>query len=177
MSRINDALKQARESQPNQPPAGVPPLTPLARTTGGIGWILPAVVALLLVTAGIFIGVALFKHPPAPVVAPVASAPAIPVAQPKPVEPAPIAAVAAVTVQTNQVPATNIVAAMVPPAAPPALKLQCIFADPKRPWAIVSGQTVFVGDALGDFRVAEISQKVIILKTPGGTVKKLTLPE
>jgi hypothetical protein len=174
MSRINDALKQARESQPNQPPAGVPPLTPLARTTGGIGWILPAVVALLLVTAGIFIGVALFKHPPAPVVAPVASAPEIRVAQPKPIELAPVAIVA---VQANQVPATNIVAAMVPPAAPPALKLQCIFADPKRPWAIVSGQTVFVGDALGDFRVAEISQKVIILKTPGGTVKKLTLPE
>jgi hypothetical protein len=36
---------------------------------------------------------------------------------------------------------------------------------------------VFVGDALGDFRVAEISQQFIILKTTGGIVKKLTLPE
>ncbi len=143
MSRINDALKQARQAQQNQPPAGVPPLTPAAtKTPGGVGWVLPATVILLLAAACLFIGLALFKRPAAPVIT-----------------------------QTNKTPATNVATV----TAPPQLKLQGIFADPKRPCAIVSGKTVFAGDLVDDFRVTKISQKTITLKKPDGTEKKLTL--
>lgn len=175
MSRINDALKQARQSQRNQPPAGVPPLTPAAATTlGGIGWILPATVVLLLVAAGIFLGLAFFKHTATPVVTPAARVAEIAVPQPAPVEPAPVAVV---TVQTNAVPVINSVAVIAPPVTAPQPRLQGIVADPRRPWAIVSGNTVFVGDAVADFRVTAISQKTVTLKMTDGSVKTLTLPE
>ncbi len=165
MSRINDALKQARQAQQNQPPAGVPPLTPAAtKTPRGVGWILPATVILLLIAACLFIGLALFKRPAAPVT----GQPDIAATPTNPVEPA---TVVAVITQTNKTPATNVATV----TAPPQLKLQGIFADPKRPCAIVSGKTVFVGDLVDDFRVTKISQKTITLKKSDGTEKKLTL--
>jgi hypothetical protein len=42
-------------------------------------------------------------------------------------------------------------------------------------WAIVDGQTVHVGDRLGDFRVKEISPRNVTLEKADGSQKKLGL--
>jgi hypothetical protein len=54
-----------------------------------------------------------------------------------------------------------IVVAPVPKPAPP--KLQAIFFNPRRPSAILSGKTVFIGDRFGEFRVAAITQTSVTL--------------
>ena len=68
MSLINDALKQARQSQPNNPPSGSPPpLSPVeSASRGGINWFLLALIVLLLVAAGFFFGLSLSKPAPLP---------------------------------------------------------------------------------------------------------------
>jgi hypothetical protein len=38
------------------------------------------------------------------------------------------------------------------PAEPPPLKLQGVIIHPTRPSAIISGKTVFIGDAVGEAR-------------------------
>ena len=182
MSRIKDALKEVEKKQSNQPPGGIPPLTPATgRTAGGIGWVLPVIIWLLLLAAGIFIGLAFVKRAAEPKTAvpvagtPVVPAPAVPVVQLKPVQPAPVAVV---TPPTNSIHQTNPVAVVIkPPPSPPPLKLQGIGADPKNPWAVLNGKTIFVGDSVGDFRVTEISGQTVTMKKSDGTVKTLSLPE
>ncbi len=53
---------------------------------------------------------------------------------------------------------------MVPPK-PPEPKLQGILFAAARPCAIVSGKTVFVGDRVGEFRVAAISKDDLTLQS------------
>jgi hypothetical protein len=53
--------------------------------------------------------------------------------------------------------------------------LQGIVYSPTRPWAIVNGQTVQVGDWLGEFRVKAISPYGVILEKTDGSQKKLGL--
>lgn len=180
MSRINDALKQVQQSQSGQPPAGVPPLTPAARTaTGGVNWGLPILIGLLLLGAGIFIGMALFQHF---TTLPAASAPvnlaAIAVTSPKAVEPTVAVAVATpvkVVPATNQPTVAPVVAVPVAAVVPAPLKLQGIMADPGRPSAIINGQTVLVGDQVGDFRVKAISPTTVTLEKADGSMKTLSL--
>jgi len=151
MSLINDALKQASQSRPKNPPSDPPPLAPVVSTSrGDMSWLAPVMIILFLAAAGIFIGLSLSK--PVPLVA--ATHPVEPVSPDQ----------QRVAVATNTAAAVpNTVVATAPPK-PPEPKLQGILFDAARPCAIVNGRTVYVGDYVGGFRVAAISQAGVKLQ-------------
>ena len=161
MSLINDALKQTKQARQQSPPANPPPLSPVeSAARESLGWLLPGIVVLLLVTVGVIVGLSLFK--PVPL-----AASAAPVTHAQPVAVAPAtqqieSAAATLSAATNTLSNSNTVA-VVPPK-PPEPKLQGILFAAKRPCAIVSGKTVFVGDFLGKFRVAAILKDSITLQ-------------
>jgi len=165
MSLINDALKQARRSQQNNPPSGQPPLPPVESVSrGAMSWFLLMAIVLLLSVAGFFIGLSLSKHtpPPPPLATVPATAPQLsPTQQVESVSNSTLAA-------TNTTSVSNEVAA-VPPPPPPEPKLQGILFDPTRPCAIVDGATVFIGGRVGEFRVTAISKDKVTLKSGTGT--------
>ena len=151
MSLINDALKQARQSQQQNPPSALPPMRPVAPAPrGAADWLLPLAVIALVVAAIFFIWLALARHK-----MPVAKAPEIP-------------ATPAVARVTSAPPVSNIVA-VVPLVLP---KLQGIVYGEKS-WAIVDGKTVYVGDRVGNFRVKEIFPNSITLEDANGSEQKL----
>jgi hypothetical protein len=153
MSLINDALKQARQSQQQNPPSAMPPMRPIATAPrGAADWLLPLVVIVLVVAAIFFIRLALAGHKTTVAKAPETSA-------------AP-----AVARVTNAPVVSNVVAA-VPPPLP---KLQGIVYGEKS-WAIVDGKTVYVGDSVGNFRVKEIFPNSITLENPDGSEQKLEI--
>ena len=66
--------------------------------------------------------------------------------------------------------ATNAALAVAPePPKPAPLRLQAILFNPKRPSAIISGKTVFIGDRVGVLRVASIDQECAVLTGPSQT--------
>jgi len=70
--------------------------------------------------------------------------------------------------------ATGAIAVAAPPTPPPAPqldppRLQGIVFHPTRPWAIIGGKSVFVGDKVGGFRVREIKANHVTLVTAGQT--------
>jgi hypothetical protein len=66
--------------------------------------------------------------------------------------------------------ATNTAAVTPPPPPKPApLRLQAIVFNPRRPSAMISGKTLFVGDKLGDLRVVAIDQQSATLAGAGQT--------
>jgi hypothetical protein len=174
MSLINDALKQARRSQQNNPPSVRPPLPPVESVSrGGMSWFLLGAIVLLLAVAGFFIRLSLSKHtlPPPMVAAPATTLTTAP-------ELSPIQQVESVSnvppISTDASSDSNVVAAVPPPLPPPEPKLQGILFDPTRPCAIVNGITVFVGDRVGEFRVTAISKDKVTLKS-GTETKVLSL--
>jgi hypothetical protein len=114
---------------------------------------------------------------PAPVAAP--GAVPVPASQPKPPAPAAAATPAVGTadgapdspvVDVQESPVTNSVPVAAPePPKPVPLRLQAIFFHPKRPSAIISGKTVFVGDKVRDLRVVAIDQGSATLAGAGQT--------
>jgi hypothetical protein len=73
--------------------------------------------------------------------------------------------------------ATNAVAiAPTPQPKPAPLRLQAIVFNPKRPSALISGKTLFLGDKLGDARVVAIDRESATL-VGGGKTNVLSLPE
>jgi len=166
MSNINDALKRTQQAQtktstmPDSKMPGMPPVN--SRPDRATSWILPVMVSFLLVAAGLFIGLALLTHTSNKMVVQarprttptaksgVASAPG----------PKPAAAAQATT------PAS---------IAAPALKLQGIVYATTRPWAIVDGQTLHVGDPLGEYRVQAIAPDSVTLEKADGSREKLSL--
>jgi hypothetical protein len=56
------------------------------------------------------------------------------------------------------------------------LKLQGIFFHPTRPAAMISGNTVYIGDQIGNLRVVAIDQHTATL-AGGGETNILKLPE
>jgi hypothetical protein len=168
MSLINDALKQARRSQQNNPPSIQPPLPPVESVSrGGMNWFLLVAIVLLLAVAGFFIGLSLTKHTPQP---PATAPPPMLATAPEPLPIQPAESVSNSTpVVTNTPSVSNEVADVPPP--PPEPKLQGILFDPTRPCAIVDGTTVFVGDRAGEFRVTAISKDKVTLKS--GTETKV----
>jgi hypothetical protein len=62
------------------------------------------------------------------------------------------------------------------PPKPAPLRLQAIIFNPRRPSAMISGKTLFIGDKLGDLRVVAISKESAILAGAGQT-NVLTLSE
>jgi hypothetical protein len=176
MSLINDALKRAKQTEKSTPPPlSGQPLQPVeAAPRGGMNWFLLLVAAALLAGAGLFIGMALARRAPAH---PSASAGASEVRTPTPTPPPPEVSnenetpaaaptVASTSTQTSahMAVATNI--------APPPPRLQGIVYA-ARPWAIVSGKTVYVGDYVGDMRVDGISQNSVTLVGDGETNRLL----
>ncbi len=157
MSRINDALKRAQRAQRKNPPSDtkMPRLLPVESKPGSvIGWILPGVIGFLIVAACLFIGMALVTS----TVTKTSGQSRLLAAQPANLVTIPAPA-----------PASNA------PPPPPEPKLQGIVYTATRPWAIVDGQTVHVGDRLGEFRVKEISQRSVTLEKADGSQKKLGL--
>ena len=151
MSLINDALKQAKQSQQPNPPSPPPSLAPVeSASQGGGSWLAPVMILLLLVAAGIFIGLSLFKHG-----SPAAGTPPVAATVTQQVK----TAMAILPVVTNPPPA-----AVVPPK-PPGPKLQGILYTVIRPCAIISGKTVFVGDSMGKLRVVAISKDSVTLQS------------
>ena len=63
-----------------------------------------------------------------------------------------------------------------PPPKPAPLRLQAIIFSPRRPSAMISGKTLFVGDKLGDLRVVAINKDSATL-VGGGQTNVLSLPE
>ena len=171
MSLINDALKQARQShQPNQADGKLPlrPVVPAPR--GAAHWMLPLAVIALIGAAAFFIWLALAGHK-----APSAKAPELSATQPASPAPAPAPVpVPPVAIATNKPVVSKNVAA-VPSFLPPP-KLQGIFYG-RKSWAIVDGNTFYVGDRVDNFRVKEISPDSITLESPDGSEKKLVLGE
>lgn len=160
MSLINDALKQTRQSRPQNPPSHPPPLAPVASACqSGGSWLAPVIILLLFAAAGIFIGLSLSKHAPS-----AASTPLLAATR---------KAATAVPSVVAHPPPDTITATTTPPK-PPELKLQGILFAAARPCAIVSGKTVFVGDHVGEFRVAAILKNSITLQS-GSATKVLSL--
>jgi hypothetical protein len=199
MSLINDALRRAKAVEQNAP---APTHTELRfrpvdcnvipRRSNARWYLLGLII--LLVGAGFiafqFVGE---KNPfklspaqpvqarstvdPAPVSVPPPVAQVAPVPQPAQVSsPAlPAAVLSSALAQTNLSVATAETA--VAPAAPKAveLKLQAIVFNPRNPSAMINGKTFFVGDKVGDFRLAAVDQETATLVKAGKT-NVLALP-
>ena len=180
MSLINDALKRAKEAQRKETPSGGSPMRPVEAkpTERDFGLVLPVVIVLLVVTAIVFIGLAMTRQPATSTVKNIAAAPAIVPPQ------APTQTVAiAVVPATNPPPAALPVpapATSAPPAevispapikaeAPKPVRLQGIAYDPLISWAIVNGKTVYVGDFVNGMQVMTISRKSVTLVGNGQT--------
>jgi hypothetical protein len=220
MSLINDALRRARQTQQQSPPASRQPLVPVEPKPRGISRMLPLAVGVLFAAACFFLGLSLASRTSPPVAVaplpppkqsdkPVPVAPA-PLPEPKvapatkpapklslsattanpvvvaPLPPKTVASAAPTAPAAPAAPAKVAAPAATPPAVPkptatppsplpPEPKLQGIFFDPSRPWAIVSGKTVYAGDRVGDFRVKEISKNTVTLEKADKTLKVLDL--
>lgn len=173
MSLINDALKRARQSQPQHPqaPAPAPPVTlPPVETAppAGPGAFVLVLIMLLILAAFSFIALAVIPRKQTaqkiPAAAPGKFAQVI---APAPVSSNPPAAVPATT--------QTVAAVAPPPPAAPALRLQGILINSDRPQAIVNGQSVFVGDTVNGFLVKGISRNHVSFIAPDGSEKTLTL--
>jgi hypothetical protein len=146
MSLINDALKQTKQSQPQNPPPPPPALPPVeSAPAGGGNWLVPVVIILLFAAAGIFVGLSLSRR-------------ALPVAAASKVKPVAVV----LPVVTHPPPGSNSVAVVTP--KPPEPRLQGILLAMTRPCAIISGKTVFVGDQVDGLRVAAISKDSVTLQ-------------
>lgn len=169
MSLINDALKRAKQTQQENPPA-TPPLEFRAAEPGQkenrrttlliVG--LSLVVVMILGLAGLLVWFVTQAKPSSlPVTARVADAPLAPLPQKVAAEPAPgLASKTNAYIErpdeenTNRVPVIAVIAEALQPAA---LKLQGIYFNPSAPSAIVNGRTLYLGDRVGGFRLMAIS--------------------
>lgn len=187
MSLVNDALKRAKQAQPNAaPPPDLPAMRPdfSPRPKQGNRFVLPALVGVIFL-----MGVLLLwqwsrsgnaptpvrartipetaQSSPPPAIAPIPPiAPTTPVSTPPPVPPAP---------------ATKIAAAPAPVAAPapppvPTYKLQSIFYTRKNPSAVINGKLLQIGDRIGEARVKLIEKDAVTVVTLKGETKVLELP-
>jgi hypothetical protein len=202
MSLINDALKRAKEAQQQAPPSPSSqmhfrPVEPAQHARHGLGLMLPAALAVVALLALFLVWqraqerqltgpqaaraltapaaqATIAPQPASPLVT--ATAPVTAVANP-PAATAP-ATPASPPVTEDQQSEVSISAAILPPPAPkPApLRLQAIVFNPKRPSALISGKTLFIGDKLGDSRVVAIDQESATLVGAGKT-NVLSLPE
>jgi len=154
MSLINDALKRARHAQRPGTRTGTAPLRPAdpGRSENHAGRWLIAAIILLLVVASFFFGLAMTQRPArkSEVQSQSVEMPPATVA----IAPVPaVLPVAAVAMQTSP--------SVAAPSKP--LRVQAIVSDPVRPWAIVNGQTVYIGSLVEQMRVAAITRDSITL--------------
>jgi hypothetical protein len=203
LKRTKEAQQQAARSA--SPGAHLRPLVAAPSPARGPGRVWPGVLGVAGLLALFLIWQAIRSPGPAPVVAAAPARPepspagrssttgpglegaspvSLPASQPAPGSGAPEADPA-----TNQ-PAVEIVSACGPaPAAPspaaaapetpvpgpPPLKLQAIVFHPTRPWAMISGKTLFVGDRLGEMELVAVGREGATLVGAGQT-NVLNLP-
>ncbi|MDR3455806.1 MAG: hypothetical protein P4N60_00050 [Verrucomicrobiae bacterium] len=148
MSLINDALKQARQAPPRNPPNSLPPLQPApAESSPTAVWLVPAIIIFLVFAAIFFIGWAAAHR----------TVHSIVTAPPDP----------ETTQQVEVVSTPVVVPAPPPPAAAPDLpKLQGIFYSPTAPSAILDGKTVRPGDKFRQYKVTAITKFTVTLIDP-----------
>ena len=160
MSRINDALKQARQSQPRSA-ANLTPQHIAANEdrTSPLVWIIPSVIIFLIIAAIFFISWATAHHTMNSIVGDtdwptnhVSAASSVPTVKPTTPAPAP--------------PPPVTVAEDLP-------VLQGIFYSTTAPTAIVDNKNVSPGDQLRQYRVKEITKYSVILTGPDGKDIKL----
>jgi hypothetical protein len=166
MSLINDALKRAKQSQKKNPAGGGQPLIPVeSNSPSAVAWILPVVIIILVVAACFVLGLAMARH----TVTAIVNAPEPDVTKQEVVVtddlPSNLPPPLPVVMETN----LEVV------AAPNLPKLQGIAYDPVKPWAILSGQTVYVGDPIGEFRVKAISKFTVTVAGKDGKLKIISL--
>jgi hypothetical protein len=185
MSLINDALKRARQAQqphaPDAPQLRVqfrpvePAQQPKKKNTAL--WVAVVVVGVLAI-GFVFRQLTRENGSGAPKEAKAREiVPAKPIPQQTQAPPAPptntsISNVSEIASHDPSVPAP--VVDEVP--AKPAPKLQAVIFDPRRPSAIISGKSVFIGDKLGDLRVVAITRESATL-IGGGQTNLLVLGE
>jgi hypothetical protein len=158
MSKIQEALKRAQDAQQKTPGAAsgpeLQPLAPLSPSPRGIGMILPMFVVLFVFLSFIFVWQTrqqVSASQPKDKIQPPTAVAAL---APKP----PVPATHVTQPATNTKPAVVVVAA---PVLQPVPKLQAIFFAPGHSTAIIGGKTVRAGDALGNFRIAAITQSSV----------------
>jgi hypothetical protein len=171
MSLINDALKRAKQTRQGNPKsaAPVPPPPPLYRpletaprrartsplSTGAV---------ILLIAAGIFcVGLALFKHPAAKTAATASTSGG-----------ATTATTSTSAAKSSPESSTADETSASPPY--PLPKVQGIVFSPAKPWAIVNGKTVFIGDSIGNLRVKKILRNSVVV-VGGGRTNQLFIGE
>jgi hypothetical protein len=182
MSLINEALKRARQA----PVAPTPdlhfrPVEPAPAARRSVGVLLQAVLAVIALLTLLLVWQ--FAHRSGPndqklSLAPAGESKPAPVAQPPadstPSQPAKPAALGAAGSTPDNTPvsgtATNPTAVVEPPPPAPApLKLQGVVYNPRRPSALISGRTLFIGDHIRDFRVVAITPNSATLTGAGQT--------
>ena len=165
MSLINDALRRAKESQQQvSPPAFAAPLKPVEpepRSNAFI-WLAPLFVILLIVAAIFFAGLAMAKRTVAQIVN-----------APEPAATQEVATAAEPVVARPPAIETNTPVSV--SAAEPLPHVQGIVYSQNKPWAILNGQSVFVGDHVGDYRVQEISKYAVTLAGANGKTQTIHL--
>jgi hypothetical protein len=187
MSLINDALKRAKAQQQSSPDAPrvrfrpVEPVRPQVKKNHTAIWIAVVIMAGLIIG---FVFHQLTRENKNAAPKEVKAREIVP-ANPIPRETTPRAQipVAATTASipnsvrhessTQDVAAVPVIQQEEPKIVP---KLQAVIFDPRRPSAIISGRSVFVGDRVNDFRVVAISQESVTL-AGGGQTNVLILGE
>lgn len=181
MSLINDALKRARQAQqPHTPDAPqlrvqfrpVEPAQQPKKRNPAI-WIAVVVVAVLAIG---FVSRQLTRENSSGAPKEAKAREIVP-ANPIPQETATLPAPTNAPIPNASELASQEPAPIVDEAPPkPAPKLQAVVFDLKRPSAIISGKSVFIGDKVGDFRVAAITRESATL-IGGGQTNLLVLGE
>ena len=153
----------ASDLRPQQPPAGLPssPVKPGANTSRARPWSWLVISLSVATYAGIELMLTGCEPkkttpPPEPVATQTVTTVAPPVSNPPP-------------------PTLTAISNSVPTNPPPKFRLQGIVYDPARPWAIVNGQTVYVGSRVGEMRVKVILKDTVTLEAADGTQQKLVL--
>ena len=197
MSLINDALRRAKQAQqrdrpPSEPPPHVPPIEPAQHARHNFGLLLPAMLAVIAMLILFVIWQAAQRSGTAQAnkakgqtevtastrTSPTPASPPTPtftkIAQASPHSATMDAAVpgSEATAATNS---TNALTEA-PAPKPAPLRLQAIVFNPIRPSAMIGGKTLFIGDKLGELRVAAIDRDSATLVGARQT-NVLALPE
>jgi hypothetical protein len=193
MSLLNDALKRASQSQQGHDTVRITlrPAEPAPKLHVGKGSALSVLVMLLIVGAGVFIAVALLFFGTRGKIAPqvttttttTATLPPptrIVAAAPRPVSPPARTKMVSRPARTKTVAVASHASAPAPvqalaPVPMSALKLQGITYYNGKWQAIINGATVYVGDNVDGFRVAQISQNHVSFIAPDGSRRLVPL--
>jgi hypothetical protein len=162
MSRINDALKEARKAQPRTPTSHFTPThTADDDRTSPFVWLVPSVIIFLIVAGIFFMAWATAHRTVHSIVGNLEPATNPPVTiQDNPPAPAPAPVPAPVVAEPVNLPV-----------------VQGIFYSTKSPTAIVDGKTVGPGEKVKTWRVKQITQNNVILTGPDGKDVKLGMQQ